>query len=125
MKQRELEKCALCGLGVMHAGCPVFYRVKVERMVVDMGAVNRRHGLELMTGSPVLAAVFGTDEDIAKTFDSTGELLVCMDCATRQDALMLLTEVKQDDAEEDTEDADGRLADAGGNGLRRKADAMG
>ena len=91
MKQDELKKCAYCGQGVMHSGSPVFYRVTVEHFLVDMGAVQRRHGLELMVGSPVLAAVMGPDEDIAKPFNKV-ESIVCLDCLTRRADVMKLSE---------------------------------
>lgn len=91
MKQGELKKCSLCKKGIMNGGCPVFYRVEVERLCVDMSAVQRRHGLELMVGSPALAAVLGPNEDIAKTIDKK-QYVVCQDCALKPDALLNLLE---------------------------------
>ena len=93
MKQSELKKCALCGLGMMHAGVPIFYRVTLERFCVDVSALQRRHGLELMlSGNAVLAAVMGPNEDIAKSLDDNVTLLICMDCATKRACVALLHE---------------------------------
>ena len=50
MKQSELQKCIVCGKGVMHTGIPLFYKVTFSRMGIDMGAVQRQNGLEQMMG---------------------------------------------------------------------------
>ena len=82
MKQTELRPCCLCGKGLMHTGLPLFWRVSIERMGVDMNAVRRQAGLEQMLGSPALAFHMGLQEDLAKPVDeqpTTG--LVCEECA--------------------------------------------
>lgn len=80
MKQTDLQPCAGCGKGVMHAGSPVFYRATISPMVVNLQAVRRQHGLETMLGSPALAHVMGSQEDLAAA-TSTITACVCMDCA--------------------------------------------
>jgi hypothetical protein len=82
--RKELAKCALCKKGVMHAGVPIFFRVTVERFGVDLRAVEREHGLELLTGSPALANVFSDGRPLASRMDLPGTLTVCMGCATAQ-----------------------------------------
>lgn len=81
MKQADLTPCALCGKGLMHDGHIDFYRVTVERHFVDMAAVQRRHGLELMLGSAVLAGVMGPDEDLTIELPGTQTANLCFDCA--------------------------------------------
>jgi len=93
MKKAELQKCLLCNKGVMHTGVPLFYRIKIERMVVDLGAIQRQHGLEMMIGSPVLASVMGPDEDIANSIDKPAEALVCEKCAMERINLAELNEI--------------------------------
>ena len=81
MKQTDIKPCALCGKGVMHTGLPLFYRVTVERMGVDLRAVTRQHGLELMLGNPVIAHAMGLQEDIAKPIGQAVTVAICEDCA--------------------------------------------
>ena len=92
MKAADLKPCAICGLGVMHAGVPVFFRVKVEHMGIDTLAVRQTHGLETMLGSVALARVMGPDPDIAKPIVDAVEVLVCQSCALEPRPLMLLLE---------------------------------
>lgn len=77
MKAKEFTKCLLCGKGVMHAGAPVFLRVKIEYHAMNVGAVQRAAGLEMMVGP--LAAVIGPDEDLTEKI-SEGTGLVCAGC---------------------------------------------
>jgi len=61
----------------MHNGDRFFYRVKIEQFVVDMGAVQRQHGLEMSMGATAsLAQIIGPDEDIALGMGES-EMLVC------------------------------------------------
>jgi hypothetical protein len=84
MKKNELKKCAECGKGMMHSGNPIFYRVAVERMCVNLPAVERHHGLELMLGrNAALASVMGPDEDIAVPLGARISVLVCQDCSIK------------------------------------------
>lgn len=81
MKQVELrKKCGNCGEGVLNNNADVFFRVKVERFIIDMGAVHRQAGLEQMMGSPMLAGIMRPDEDMAEEIGSE-EALICMSCA--------------------------------------------
>jgi hypothetical protein len=64
IKASEIKR-TVTGRGVADQG-PIFYRVTVEQCGLDRHAVQRQAGLEQMLGSPVLAAVMGPDEDIAK-----------------------------------------------------------
>lgn len=82
MKREELKKCASCDRGMMACGAAIFWRVNVEMFAVDVKAVQRQHGLEMMLGSPALAHVMGPGEDIARRIDieDTEPMLVCNDC---------------------------------------------
>lgn len=97
MKADEVKPCAMCGRGVMHTGLPLFYRVKVEAMGVDVRAVQRRAGLEQMMGGgsagALLARVMGPDEDIAKpVVDDYPTVLICQPCAFQPHPLLLFME---------------------------------
>jgi len=84
MKHIDLENCTVCNKGVCHDKQIQFYRVKIDNMIIDSGAVQRAHGLELMMGGgiggAVLGEIMGPNEDLAKELSShTG--LVCFNCA--------------------------------------------
>lgn len=86
LKHRQLQPCLLCNKGVMHEGMITFYRVQLERYVVDTRAVQRGAGMEMMMGgNPLLANVMGPDEDLAKQLVGPLEVLICEGCALRVD----------------------------------------
>lgn len=82
MKPNELKPCALCKKGLMHSGVPLFYRVTVEVMGVDVQAVRERQGLAMMLGSGPLAEVFAPTSEVANRVTEPDVLLVCHGCAT-------------------------------------------
>jgi len=93
MKERELRKtanCVLCEKPFGHTGIPVFWRVKVERLGVDMKALRRQDGLATLIGNPMIAQVMGPDEEMT-TLLGKAEVTVCESCATNPgDPLTLL-----------------------------------
>lgn len=96
MKQTDIKPCAFCGRGLAHSGHPVFYRIAVEQMVVNVAAVQRQHGLEAMLGSPALAFHMGEQADLAKSITGTPEtLLICMPCSMLPTALAILPELAE------------------------------
>lgn len=85
MKRNEFKNCAGCNRGVM-AGGIIFYRVQVEMFGIDVRAVERQHGLEMMIGNPAIAQMMGPDADLAKPIapDSPSVMLICAECMTGQ-----------------------------------------
>lgn len=85
MKRRDIENCARCGKGLMACGFPSFARVTFEPMIVELGAVQRRHGLEQFfgggTGGAVLAEVMGDNADLAVPVGNALTGLICGSCA--------------------------------------------
>lgn len=98
MKAEDLKPCAICGKGMMHAGTPLFYRVRIEAMGVDIRAVQQHAGMEMMMGGGVagvkLARVLGPNPDIAKPIDPepAKPVLVCQPCALEPRSLAFLAE---------------------------------
>ncbi len=97
MKAADFKPCAICGKGVMHSGIPLFYRVKVEHMGVDVKAVQRHAGLEQVFGGgqpgAVLANIMGPNDAIAKPIiEDQPPVLVCQPCAMEPQPLLLLLE---------------------------------
>lgn len=84
MKQSEFKPCAICRQGVMHTKLPLFWRLTVERMGVDLMAIRQQYGLELMIGNPAIASALSSNPDIAKPLTDEGPdtLLVCENCMT-------------------------------------------
>lgn len=94
-KQADIKPCAICGKGIMHAGMPLFFRVRIERLGLNRAAIQRQHGLEMMmNGNSVLAHVMGADEDMAEVIDSVEDALVCHPCAIEPHPLFLTMENK-------------------------------
>lgn len=92
LKGTDLKPCAICGRGVMHARDLTFFHVTIERYMLDLGAVQRAHGLELVIGNPVIANVIGPDEDLAKRIHLQDRVVVCDHCAIHGGPLAALSE---------------------------------
>jgi hypothetical protein len=101
VKASELRVCDLCGQGLMKSGLPLFYKLTIERMAVDMRAVTERHALEMLVGSGTLAEVFAPTADIASPIHEANTLLVCEPCSTRMehDCVARLNETAIENAE--------------------------
>ncbi len=83
MRAGDFKPCALCGKGVMHSGIPLFYRLHIESMGVDMRAAQRAHGMEQYMGGHVALARVFEDPDIATRIGESKTVLVCQDCAIK------------------------------------------
>lgn len=97
MKASDFKPCAFCGQGVMHTGLPLCYRVRVERIGIDMREVNRSAGMEQFMGGNVALARIFHDPDIAHPIGDPVESLVCEKCALEPQILALLNEAKEKD----------------------------
>jgi hypothetical protein len=88
MKEKELRAhstCSLCKKKLGETSFPAFYRVSVERFVLDPGAIRRQTGLGmLLGGNGFLAQVMGPDEDMAQPLMDKLILVVCEDCSTNK-----------------------------------------
>lgn len=97
MHRKDFKPCAICRKGVMHTGLPLFWRIHIERIGVDMQAVQRQHGLEQFFGgtSPgavVLADVFSDGTPVGKPLNEGTTVLVCEDCAMADMPVAVLAE---------------------------------
>lgn len=86
MKEKELRACATCGLcqrKIGNVGLPLFYRVRIERHGIDINAVHRQSGLEMMLGGHVaIAQAMGPDEEMTVPIGEPVEFTVCEDCSS-------------------------------------------
>lgn len=83
MRRSELQRCCVCAEGVAHDRQLLSTRVRVTRFGLNLSALRRQSGLEMMLGSPMLAAVMGPDEDLLKELEPEVTLMVCDQCAAR------------------------------------------
>lgn len=71
----------------------LFYRVKVERHILDLGALQRQSGLAVVLGgNGRLAHVMGPDEDMTNVIE-TVEFTICENCST--EAICVAQQVEQ------------------------------
>lgn len=94
MKEEEIRSvatCAVCKKKFGHTGLPMFWRVTIERYVVDMNALRRLDGLAALLGSSVLASAMGPDEPMARQAMEV-KITVCENCCTESFPVALLAE---------------------------------
>ena len=93
LQRAEIRKCDCCGKGLMHDSSLNVYRVRVESHVLDVNALRRQMGLEMVFGGgasgAVLADVMGPDSNYSVPL-AARDLVICFDCAIKQPALVLL-----------------------------------
>jgi hypothetical protein len=88
LKEAELRKvatCAICQRLIGRTKLPLFYLVSIERHGIDLNAVNRHAGLEALIGSPRIASVMGTDEDMTAVLMERKTIMVCEECSLDPD----------------------------------------
>jgi len=103
---REAAECVLCKKGIGHTGLPLFWRVRIERYGLEVGALQRQSGLETFFGGHVaLAQVMGADEEMAKKMSSK-EITLCETCAMSQVVIAALAMEETDDEEEIEEETE-------------------
>lgn len=96
LKRDDIRPCDLCGNKLCATGVPLFYRVRIERIGVDLNAVRQLDGLTMFfRGAAAIADAFAPSTDIAKPLQETpDELLICDACAVRdREPIMALTEI--------------------------------
>lgn len=106
MKQTEIKPCCRCGKGVMHTGLPLLWQLTIQRMQIDVGAVRRQHGLEMMLGSPLLAFHMGPQENMVKPLLEAHTVWLCEACATEWVNIAAIDEAESEREAADKEDKD-------------------
>lgn len=81
LKERDLTPCAVCGKPLTHDRSIAFYRVTIERFVLDPNAISRQVGLGVRLRSYALASIMGPNEDMAKQMSAHPPANVCDTCA--------------------------------------------
>lgn len=84
LKEKELRALATCNRCHRKVGqwnLPIFWKVTLERHVVDVRAVQRQQGLGLLLGSGALAAVMGPNDNMTAVIADEITITICDDCA--------------------------------------------
>lgn len=93
LKQKDIKPCILCGRPPLHENVPVAYHISLTVLGLDLNAVRRQIGLEMVLGgSAALALAMGPDEDLLKSFSEPVKGLVCVDCVKKSIAELLEVE---------------------------------
>jgi hypothetical protein len=91
MQRKEFKPCVICGRGMMHSGNVVFYKVSIAKVIINLPAVQRQHGLEMMLGgSGKLAEVMGPNEPLAYGDSVVYTGLICDHCASGASQVALM-----------------------------------
>ncbi len=111
MKEDELRKLATCKVCGKRLGAsfrdnhtlPLFWKVTLERHMLDDGALRRQAGLEMMTGHVALARALSPDEEMTKVVTGPLTVSVCDHCAMQSvpGGLFSLAEGEEDPADKD------------------------
>lgn len=79
LRRADIEKCSICKKGLLHAGDIASYHVGISQYLANTREIERVHGLELMLGSPGLAAVMGPNQPLFNRV-SLVEGYLCQTC---------------------------------------------
>lgn len=101
MKESELRKhlnCSICNNKILATGIPMFWKVTIERLGIDIAAVQRQQGLTMMLGGNAsLAMVMGADEEMTKPISDAVEITVCETCCIKDICIAHLAELTEDE----------------------------
>lgn len=99
MKAEDMRKCDRCNQGLMRNGAITFWRIYLERMVVDVNAVKAIGGLSAILGSERLATILAPNDNVAVPVTSPDEAIICDACAMDHDTIFELAEEAAKSAE--------------------------
>jgi len=78
---RDAAECHLCKKPFGNSG-PIFWRLTLKRMVLDVAAAQRQQGLTMMLGGEAaLARVMGANEVMAQEVQPAVDITICEGCA--------------------------------------------
>lgn len=94
VRQRQIQRCCHCHKGVCEGGQLMSMRIRMTRLVANLGAIRQLAGLEIVL-NPYLASVMGPDEELLKPLAEEVELFVCDRCALSMTVLELIEKQPQ------------------------------
>ena len=100
MKEKELREsstCGICGENIGAGQAITFFRVTIERYMMDLSAIQRQSGLAMMFGGRGdLARIMGPDEDMAKPIHDPIRMTVCESCSIEQPLIWKVLEEERE-----------------------------
>ena len=85
ISREDLRPCALCGKGLMHTGLPLVWKITMHRLALDVNALRREQGLEMMMGGAApLARAFSPNSEFGLEIEKPITVMVCEPCALEQ-----------------------------------------
>lgn len=101
IRRHDLEKCLLCGKGVMHNQDMRLHRLSLETFQIDLRAIQQTAGLEMHFGGggagAMMANVMGADPDLATSTAPAQSFLVCDTCYRRENITLAVLRRLLDD----------------------------
>lgn len=89
VKRQDIRPCEYCGDKLR---TPHFYTLELKSCILDMRAVQRQAGMEMiMGGNPELADILGTQEPLARVATSS-KYTICGNCISKPDLVLYLME---------------------------------
>jgi hypothetical protein len=85
ISREDIKPCPMCGKSVMHTGLPLVWKITMHRLGLDVRALRREQGLEMMMGgSAPLARAFSPNNEFGKEIEKPITVMVCEPCALDQ-----------------------------------------
>lgn len=79
----KLATCTGCHRKLMQTGTIFFFKVVMERHVLDLNALRQLGGLSLQLGSEALASVFSPHAEFTKIVEPAQAFALCDECACK------------------------------------------
>lgn len=88
--QADVKPCGYCGGPLSGRGGSSLnvYRVTIDQLIIDPGAMRSLGGLTMMLGNERIAGVFNPDPKLLKCFGSDA-VVICFDCYCTHSAAAL------------------------------------
>lgn len=83
IQPRDIRNCDLCGEKLCRTQIPLFWRVHIERMAIDLKVARQLEGLSMLIGSSVIAEAMAPSNDLVVPLGEASELMVCDPCAMK------------------------------------------
>lgn len=99
ISREDIKPCAMCGKGLMHTGLPLVWKITMHRLGLDVNALRREQGLEMMMGGAApLARAFSPNNEFGLEIEKPITVMVCEPCALEQRVVIMCASQDEKDA---------------------------